>query len=77
MPKLRVELDGPRLTECVILKDGEPQTQLIHLSVHLDASTRDQVVNLGTVAVVDGDVFTSDQTHTIKRATLSIDYEEA
>lgn len=77
MPKLRVELDGPMLTEVAIIKDGEPLTQVIRLSVDLDASTRSQLVNLGTAVVVDGDLFESDQTHTIKRATLSIEYEEA
>jgi hypothetical protein len=76
MPKLRVELDGPRLTECVILRDGQPLTQVIHLSVNLDASTREQMVSLGQVAVLDGDVFTSDSIHTIKRATISLEYEE-
>lgn len=78
MPKLRVELDGPRLTEVAIIKDGEPLTQgITRLAVHLDASTRSQVVDLGTVTVIDGDVFESSQVHTIKRATLSIEYEEA
>jgi hypothetical protein len=77
MPKLRVELDGSNLTECAILKDGQPQTQVIRLGVHLDANTRSQLVDLGTVAVIDGDTFESSQVHTIKRATLSIEYEEA
>lgn len=76
MPKLRVELDGPRLTECVILRDGQPLTQVIRLAVDLDASNRTQLINIGQIAVIDGDLFTSDMTHTISKATLTIEYEE-
>jgi pseudouridine-5'-phosphate glycosidase len=77
VPKLHVELDGPRLTEVVILKDGQPLTQVIRLAVNLDASTRDQTVDLGQIAIINGDVFTSEAIHTITKATMSIEYEEA
>ncbi len=78
MPKLRVELDGPHLTEVVILRDGQPLTHVASLAVHLDAESRDQILSLTTMRAVDGQhLLRSDQAHTITKATLSIDYEEA
>lgn len=76
MPKLRVELDGPRLTECVILKDGQPQTQVTRLYVLMDASDRTQILNIASAIVDGGEMFESEVTHTIKRATISIEYQE-
>jgi hypothetical protein len=76
MPKLHVELDGPGLTECVILKDGQPQTQVTSLLVHLDANTRDQVISIGSLAILDGDMFESNVAHTIRKMTINLEYEE-
>jgi hypothetical protein len=76
MAKLRVELDGPMLTECVILKDGQPLTQVVRLAVDLDAHDRTQLLNIGSIDSIDGYLFTSDVTHTIKRATINLEYEE-
>jgi hypothetical protein len=80
MAKLHVEIDGPILRPGAIsiIKDGAPLNNVAYLGIHLDGeSTPLQTLTLGQAVVVDGQLCQSDVSHTITKATLTIEYQEA
>jgi hypothetical protein len=80
MAKLHVEIDGPILRPGAIsiIKDGAPLSNVAYLGIHLDGeSIPIQAVTLGQVVVVDGQPCQSDVSHTITKATISLEYTEA
>jgi len=82
VPKLHVELDGPIIKPGVlILKDGSPLNNLgrldITLAADMDSGAPHQTVSLTQFAVIDGLGYRSDVSHTITKATLTIEYVEA
>jgi hypothetical protein len=77
--KLHVELDGiyGQGLAGLVLKDGEPQADVIRLAVALDPNRGIQVVEMVRVLTFAGRVYQAEETGIITKLTITAEYQEA